>query len=86
VFSARFIGVLVSVIIGFRGNRHSDCLHAFVVGNRHSDWLRAFVVGIRHSEWLLAVVVGICVFLILGLVAQGLVSLFKKGRENEEKK
>jgi hypothetical protein len=71
--AALFIGVLVSVIIGFRGNRHLD-------------WLRAVVVGIRDSDWLLAVVVGICVFLILGLVAQGLVSLFKKDRENEEKK
>lgn len=48
-----FIGILVGVIIGFKGNRQL------------SDWIFAFVVG------------GL-VFLILGLIIQGILTLFSK--------
>jgi len=49
--AALFIGALISLIIGFRGNMKSD--------------------------WLFAILVGVCVFLAVGLVMQGVVSLFK---------
>ena len=56
--AALFIGILVSLVIGFRGNMRSD--------------------------WLYAILVGSCVFLILGLIAQGLISLFQKDNEKKD--
>ena len=47
-----FIGVLVAIILGFRGNLRSD--------------------------WIGAALIGVCVFLIVGLIAQGIVTLAKK--------
>jgi hypothetical protein len=47
-----FIGALVCIIIGFKGNLHSD--------------------------WLQAGLIGGCVFLICGLISQGIVTLNKK--------
>ena len=55
--AALFIGVLVSVIIGFRGNMRSD--------------------------WLFAVLVGGCVFLAVGLMAQGTITILKEKDEKE---
>ena len=49
-----FIGVLVTLIIGFNGNYSSD--------------------------WIKAVLIGICAFLIVGLIAQGIVTLMRKDK------
>ena len=57
--AALFIGVLCAVIIGFRGNLHSD--------------------------WIFAGFVGLCVFLIAGLILQGLIILLKKNNNETNK-
>ena len=46
-----FIGLLVSIIMGFNGNGHSD--------------------------WVFSIIVGMIVFLCLGLIIQGILTLFK---------
>jgi len=53
-----FTGVLVAVIIGFRGNGRSD--------------------------WIFAGIIGILVFLITGLIIQGIITLLAKD-DGEEK-
>ena len=47
-----FIGVLVGVTVGFKGNLRSD--------------------------WGEAVLIGSCVFFIMGLISQGVITLMKK--------
>lgn len=50
--SSLFVGALITVIMGFKGNMRSD--------------------------WIFAILVGGCVFLALGLVSQGIITLLKR--------
>lgn len=59
-------------------NKYSEAIGVFWGASVFIGILSAVIIGINIQNWLLSGIIGLCIFLILGLSIQGIITLIKK--------